>query len=87
MIDLIFSVVLFAAFIGLLYGLIVMFSCWREAWRLRADFDPLLGYELHPRTERFLAASGFSCSNAADAQSGENYRKLREHGSILGSEG
>ena len=49
MIDFIFSLVLGGAFIALLYGVIVMFARWREAWRLRADFDPLLGYELHPR--------------------------------------
>jgi hypothetical protein len=84
MIDLMFSLVLFAAFIGLLYGFIVMFACWREAGHLRADFDPLLGYELHPRIERFLAAPEFPPSNAADAQSEENYRKLREEVSSLG---
>ena len=44
MIDFMFSLVLGGAFIALLYGVIVMFARWREAWRLRADFDPLLGY-------------------------------------------
>lgn len=87
MVDLIFSLVLFAAFIGLLYGFIVMFACWREARHLRADFDSLLGHELNPSIGRFLAAPDFLHSNAVDAQSGENCRKLREDGSILGSEG
>ena len=62
MIDFMFSLVLGGAFIALLYGVIVMFARWREAWRLRADFDPLLGYELHPRIERFLAAADFAAS-------------------------
>ena len=67
MIDFMFSLVLGGAFIALLYGVIVMFARWREAWRLRADFDPLLGYELHPRIERFMAAPDFPPSDPTDA--------------------
>ena len=87
MLDLMFSLVLCMACIGLVYGLIVMFVCWQKAGHARLDFDPVLGYELHPRAERSSAAPDFLRPNAVDAQSVENYRKLREDGSILGSEG
>jgi hypothetical protein len=75
MIDFIFSLAQFVAFLGLLCGMIVTFTNWRESGHFWGDFDPILGYELQSLKKRWSAAIGPQPLSAADREMVQSFKE------------